>query len=331
VDLDAFVAEHMADWRRLDHLARRGKRSVAEIDEMIALYQRTGAHLSAVRTNSPDPALVALLSRIVLAARGALTAGKVSNWQSVGRFLIVGFPLAVYQARRWWIAVGAAFMALSVGLIAAIASSPTLQARLLPSDEAKQLTGGEFAGYYTQYPPQHFALQVWTNNAWLCAQCLAAGILILPVFFVLAENAANVGVDGGFMTAAGRSGEFWGLIAPHGFLELTAVFISAGAGLRIGWAWIAPPVGLTRTRSVAEAARSAMLIALGLVLVLFVSGLLEAFVTPSPLPTVARIAIGVGVWIAFLAYVFVFGARAADAGESADLDAELLDAPLPTV
>ena len=51
------------------------------------------------------------------------------------------------------------------------------------------------------------------------------------------------------MVAYGKSGEFFGLILPHGMLELTAVFIAAGVGLRIGWALIAPPPGLTRARS----------------------------------------------------------------------------------
>jgi uncharacterized membrane protein SpoIIM required for sporulation len=333
VDLDAFVAEHSAEWRRLDQLIRRPHRrlTVDEVDEMMSLYQRTGAHLSTIRTNSPDPALVALLSRIVLGARGALTGGTAFSWRAIGRFFTVGFPLAVYQARRWWVTTAAGFMALSVGLIYYIASSPAAQAQLLPPDEAKALTNSDFANYYTQYPAQHFALQVWTNNAWLTAECLAAGILIVPVLFLLAQNAMNVGIDGGFLTAAGHSGEFWGLIAPHGFLELTAVFIAAGVGMRIGWAWIAPGPGLTRTRSVAAVARGAMLVALGLVIVLFVSGLLEAFVTPAPIPTAARITIGVTVWAAFVTYVFVFGRRAAAFEETADLDAELLESALPAV
>lgn len=66
----------------------------------------------------------------------------------------------------------------------------------------------------------------------------------------------------------------------------------------------------------------------GLVVVLLISGLIEALVTPSPLPTYARVAIGVGAEIAFLAYVYHFGRRASRAGETGDLD----DAPdvLPT-
>jgi len=298
---------------------------------MMSLYQRTGTHLSIIRTNSPDPALVALLSRIVLSARGTLTGGSAFTWKAVGRFFTEGFPLAVYQARRWWITVGLSFVAVSVSMIYYIANHPTVQNKLLTPDDAQQLTGSEFSGYYTQYPAQHFALQVWTNNALLTGQCLAAGILVIPVIYLLAQNSLNFGVDGGFMTAYGRSGEFWGLIAPHGFLELTAVFIAAGVGLRIGWSWIAPGPGLTRTRAVAAAARAAMLVALGLVIVLGVSGLLEAFITPAPIPTAARITIGFLVWASFLAYVFWFGARASHQALSADVDAELLDAPLPAV
>jgi len=52
-------------------------------------------------------------------------------------------------------------------------------------------------------------------------------------------------------------------------------------------------------------------------------------VTPSPLPTWARISIGVVVWAAFLAYVGIFGRRAARAGETGDLRAELIGDTAP--
>src|SRR5436305_12652192 len=66
VDLDAYVAEHAAQWRRLEQLARRRRLRPAEADELIGLYQRAATHLSVIRSRSPDPALVARLSRIVL-------------------------------------------------------------------------------------------------------------------------------------------------------------------------------------------------------------------------------------------------------------------------
>jgi predicted cation transporter len=64
-------------------------------------------------------------------------------------------------------------------------------------------------------------------------------------------------------------------------------------------------------------------VAIGLVGVLLVSGLIEALVTPSPLPAVARIGIGIAAEIGFLTYIFYFGRKAAAAGESGDID----DAP----
>jgi hypothetical protein len=56
---------------------------------------------------------------------------------------------------------------------------------------------------------------------------------------------------------------------------------------------------------------------------LMVSGAIEAFVTPSPLPTWARISIGVVVELAFLTYVVVLGSRAVRAGDTGDLDEAL--------
>ena len=49
------------------------------------------------------------------------------------------------------------------------------------------------------------------------------------------------------------------------------------------------------------------------------SGVVEAFVTPSGLPTWARVGIGASLWLAFLAYVVVLGGRAVRAGELGDL------------
>jgi uncharacterized membrane protein SpoIIM required for sporulation len=130
------------------------------------------------------------------------------------------------------------------------------------------------------------------------------------------------------MAAAGKLGLFFGLISPHGLLELTAVFVAAGAGLRLGWTMV-DPGPRRRADAMAEEGRSTIVIALGLVVVLAVSGVIEAFVTPSGLPTWARIGIGVAAELVFLAYVFVVGRRAVLAGESADLDEELRGATAP--
>jgi uncharacterized membrane protein SpoIIM required for sporulation len=332
LDLDAYVAEHAGEWRRMEQLSRRRRVSAEEADELIALYQRAATHLSMIRSRSPDPALVARLSRLVLAARSAITGGThVPSWRSsVARFFTVAFPLEAYRIRGWWITVGLVFTAFSMGLAAYVAAHPEVARAFLSDDEIDQLVNSDFAGYYSRFQPQNFAVLVWANNAFLSAQCLASGVLILPVIYLLATNGLNLGMVGGIMIGNGRSDVFFGLIAPHGLLELTAVFVAAGAGLRIGWAWIAPGPHRTRGRALAETARSAMVVALGLVGVLAVSGLLEAFVTPSGLPTILRVGLGVLCWLGFLGYVFAVGARATAQGHSADLDPALRDTPVPT-
>jgi len=54
--------------------------------------------------------------------------------------------------------------------------------------------------------------------------------------------------------------------------------------------------------------------------VLGVSGLIEAFVTPSHLPTWARIGIGVVALLAFLGYALGLGRRAVRAGHLGDIE-----------
>src|SRR5215468_2387721 len=101
-----------------------------EADELVTLYQRTGTQLSTIRGKTPDPLLLAWLSRVVLSARGAITGSAPVRWRSVGEFFTVKFPLAVYETRRWSVTVGLVFVAAATVLAAYIAHDPDVQARL---------------------------------------------------------------------------------------------------------------------------------------------------------------------------------------------------------
>jgi uncharacterized membrane protein SpoIIM required for sporulation len=328
VDLDAFTAVHGPQWRRLEQLLRRRRLTAAEADELVTLYQRAATHLSVVRSSAPDPAVAARLSRLVARARSAVTGGTEPWTREVARFAVVSFPAAVYRA-RWVIAGAAAFSAVvALALGTWIARSPQAQAVIARQVDVRRLVETDFAGYYTANAASSFAFRVWTNNAWVAALCIAFGVTGVLVVAVLMQNAVNVGAIGGIMAANGRLDLFLGLITPHGLLELTAVFVAAGAGLRLFWAWVAPGP-LPRAQAMAREGRSMTTVALGLVVVLGVSGVVEGFVTPSPLPTWARIGIGVLVWGAFLGYVGVLGRRAVATGETGDLRAELVGDEVP--
>ena len=320
--MEAFVVAHQAEWDRLATLVRRRRRLTgAEADELVVLYQRASTHLSRLRTGAgTHPAQVARLATLVGRARSAVTGAHVPSWRLIARFFARDFPAAAYRARWWWL--GTTTLSLLVALATGwwIARSPGVQTALLPPAAARALVQQQFQGYYTANPAASFAAQVWTNNVWVAAQSLIFGILLgLPTLWVLLQNAVNVGVNGGYLFAHGKGALFFSLILPHGMLELSAVFLAAAAGLRLGWTVI-DPGPRRRGQALAEEGRAAVTIALGLIVVLGVSGLIEAFVTPSPLPTWARISIGAIALSAFIGYALVLGRRAVLAGLTGDIE-----------
>jgi len=322
VDIDAFVARHSGEWRRLEELVSRRRLTGAEADELVMLYQRTATHLSLVRTRSPDPALVGRLSSLVARGRSAVAGGSAPAWSEVRRFAAVTFPVVVYRSWPWWCAVATAFSAVSFALMGWVAAHPELWDRIATPEQVRQLVDSDFATYYSENPAQSFAFRVWTNNALVAGGTLVLGITLIGSIWILLQNAVSVGLTGGLMIGSGKADVFFGLISPHGILELTAVFVAAGAGLRLGWAWV-DPGRLPRAQALAVAGREAITVAVGLVVVLLISGVIEAFVTPSSLPTWARIAIGVLAEALFFGYVWRYGRRAARAGETGDLDVGL--------
>ncbi|WP_405687368.1 stage II sporulation protein M [Streptomyces sp. NBC_00057] len=332
MDLDVFVTAHRTEWDRLDHLLHRGRRlSGAEADELVELYQRTATHLSLLQSSAPDPMLTARLTQLVARARSTVTGTRRASWRDATRFLTAGFPAAVYRSRHWWIptAVLSTLLAAVIGWW--IGTHPEVQSAIAAPDDLRRLTspGGEYESYYSSHPAASFAAQVWTNNAQAAAMCLVLGAFLgIPVIWILFVNVLNLGVGLGLMSSAGRLDTFLGLVLPHGLLELTAVFVAAGTGLRLGWTVI-DPGPRTRRSALAEQGRAAIGMAIGLALVLFVSGVIEGFVTPSDLPTWGRITIGIAAELAFLAYVYILGGRAARAGDRGDVDPTERSAELP--
>ena len=68
--------------------------------------------------------------------------------------------------------------------------------------------------------------------------------------FILVNNGANVGQAVGLFAAAGEQSKFYGLILPHGLLELSGIVVAGGGvGLAIGWAIVDPATGAAPRRS----------------------------------------------------------------------------------
>ena len=275
-------------------------------------------HLSQVRSTAPDPALVRHLSMLLTRARLSLAGRHASTWSGLLTFFRSTFPAGLYDLRRWWVSTLVGSVVLMALVTAWTLAHPELYTSQLSAEQIRAYVDTDFAGYYSEFAHHEFATEVWVNNAWVAAQCIAFGALGLPAIYVLWQNVVGVGIVAALMVSHDRASLFFGLILPHGLLELTAVFVAGGAGLRLFWSWV-DPGPLSRSASFARTGRQVVGIALGLVVVLLVSGVIEGFVTPSGLPTAARIAIGLVAWGAFLVYVFVVGRRAHLAGATGDV------------
>lgn len=324
MDIDRYIQRNEGTWRRLADLSRQAAgsgRSVqrlsdAEIDELVLLYQRVSAQLSHARTVYADADLNARLSRVLGEARLVIYRRRSNPWTALSNFVTTAFPAAVWHARRF-VAVSAACLllpAIATGVWLSVSGS-TLDASI-PTELQQVIAERDFAEYYRSDAAQNFAGRVTVNNIYVACTAFALGVLpVLGPAGILALNGLNLGVMAAVMHRAGEGPQFWGLILPHGLLEIAAIIVAGAAGLQISWAIIAPG-DRTRSTALREAGLRSVVIILGLVACFATAGFIEGFVTPSDLPTALRVAVGVAAFAAFSVYLVLFGQRAEALGST---------------
>jgi len=327
VDLDAFTAVHGSSWERLSVLAKRRRLTGPESDEMVRLYQEVATHLSAVRSAAPDPLTITRLSDLLNRTRSRIVGAHDPAWVEVWRYFSVSVPAALYRIRWWTLGVTVAFCVVALITGIHIATDADALSMMGTPRQRAHYVNEAFEAYYE--PTAAFAAMVWTNNAWISAQMVAFGVTGIWPVYVLVINAVNIGAAGGLMSYYGALDVFLTLIAPHGLLELTAVFVAGAAGLKTFWALI-DPGPRKRTVALAQEGRALITAAVGLAVVLAVAGLIEAFVTGSNMPWWLKIVIGFIALVAFWVYVLIPGRRATQAGETGDLSVDMAGAVLPT-
>lgn len=319
MDLDKYLAIHRPAWERLSELTKEGRPGIRkanpeQIAELVRLYEQASTDLSVVRSTYRDPAVISHLSRLVSTAGTLIYGTRPRRWRDAGRFFTLTFPAAVFRARKF-IAVAAVFTLLPA-LIAGvwIAESPTAGERIMPPALRDAYLNHDFEAYYESENASQFSTKVYTNNVQVSITAYALGIFAgIPTAYVLVLNGANLGLAGGLFTHFGEATKFWGLITPHGLLELTSVIIAGGAGLQVGWAVIRPG-DRKRSTALTEEGRRAVVLIFGLFFSLGIAGLIEGFVTGQPWPTWLRVGIGVVAEVAFISYLVSRGKIANNEG-----------------
>jgi len=315
VDIDAFVATHQGAWWRLQQLTEQARKlsqvSPDELNEMVHLYQRSGSNLAHARIEyAADSALVNRLTLLVSDAHGVLYGQRDTEVRrGITQFATVTFPASIYALRKYiLVAALLTFVPWAVFQIW-LSISPTAFDVVAPAGAGEQYINQDFEDYYSNQPSQNFATQVFFNNIRVGFLAFAAGVLLCVVTAaLLAWNGANGGMAGGLFTHVGQADKFWGLILPHGLLELSAVVVAGAAGLRIGWS-IIDPGDRPRFNALTDEARRAGSVLVGLVVAFLMAAVVEGFVTGRPWPTVLRVGIGIGVFMLFWGWTIVYAIR----------------------
>ncbi|ANG85255.1 stage II sporulation protein M [Microbacterium aurantiacum] len=328
MDLDALTSARREEWARLDALSRQRHLTGAEIDELVERYRAASADLADLKTSAGRTTQGDYLSTVLARARLKLTGAPENVMRQIPRFFVLQLPAALYRVRWTTLVIALAFIATGAVVAFWVSGDPALVASLGPQLQLELYAEEQFTDYYSENPAAVFAGTVWTNNAWIAAQCVLFGITGIWPLMVLVQNAVGVGTAAAIMLAFDRGDVFLLFILPHGLLELTAIFVAGAAGLHIFWAWVAPG-RRSRGEALAAAGRSLATVAIGLVIALAVSGLIEGFVTAQPWPWPIKIGIGAAALALFLVYMLVVGRRAVRLGETGDL--EEADAGTPTL
>jgi uncharacterized membrane protein SpoIIM required for sporulation len=318
MDVDAYSAAHRDEWDELARLGKKRRFTGVEADQLIERYQSGSSQLSAIKTTAGQTIQGDRLSVGLSRARLRFTGAGRNVVSQVPQFFAAQLPAALFRIR--WLCLAIALATALVGTLYALwaLNTPGVLANFGTAEFRKQFAEQDFVNYYSNNPPSSFTGQVWTNNAWLAAQCIAFGIVGVYAPYLLFMNAQNIGLSAALMASHDRLDTFFLYIAPHGQLELYSIFTAGAAGLAIFWAWIAPGAR-TRARALAEEGRALFTIVIGLILALLVSGIIEGFVTRQDWPWVIKIGIGTVALGAFLFYQWVVGRRAHRAGETGDL------------
>lgn len=320
MDIDQFIARYRPEWERLEALVTHGTRGLAslpgaDLDDMLQLYQRVSAQLSEARTAFDDRALEAYLTRVVASAHAAVYGARPRTSSGALRVFGRRYQAAIRRTGPFILIAGIVLAVSLAGTLLWLVGSPAARAGIIPP-QAQQAIQQAKGGATFDAPASAISSFILLNNVRVAFLAFVAGIAAgVPTLLLLIYNGSIVGALGAGYQVAGKADVFWALIVPHGVLELTAIAIAAGAGLRMGWALI-DPGDRPRSRALSEESADAVMVVVGVVPAFVIAALIEGFVTgQSAFPKPVQVGIGVVVGVAYL--LFLFGSplgRARDEG-----------------
>jgi uncharacterized membrane protein SpoIIM required for sporulation len=308
--VDQFILRRRDAWTRLEALLTDSGGDATRLEELGWRYREATADLATARRDFPAEPVARYLNHLVERANRRLYGRRTHDLAAVGHFYRVEFPRLFRRTRSY---TAAAFGIVFTGFLLAYLATfvrPSLAEAFVPGGSGVIGTIRQGHTWFDTAPADRPFVSsfIMTNNIRVTLLCFAGGVIAgIPTVLVLLQNGLQIGAIAGLTQVYGIHGALWSFVAAHGFLELSVIFISGGAGLQVAHAIIRPSLR-SRREAIAEAGRTAALLACGCVPLLVVAGILEGFVSPSSLPGWQKLMIGLTTGIVLYTYLW-FGGR----------------------
>ena len=324
-----FEQRHTAAWEslaaRLDRSERKATPKVTSknttsntplpVAELPAAYRQLCQQLAIARVRHYSGPLLSRLNQLALRAYQQLYRAPSQRGRAILRFLIVDFPQRVRaDARLFWLCAALFYLPLA-GMALAVYQAPELIHSLLPPESVAELEA--------MYAPANTAADRSAaddlamfgyyihNNIGIGFRTFASGVLLgVGSVFMLLFNSLFIGAVSGYLTNRGFIETFYTFVAGHGAFELTGIVLAGVAGLKLGWAVVAPG-RLSRGESLRQAAAGGVRLILGVAALLVLAAFIEAFWSSNrAIPAAIKYAVGVAGWLLVILYLTLAGRHA---------------------
>ncbi len=308
------------NWQELEEYCalmegrNRKKLNAESVMQFAALYRAACADLALANAYELPTGTVRYLHRLVGRAHNQLYRSRVFDFRAWGRALLSEIPSRIFNDRCvqlafclfWGVFLVSAYLAAAPRLWPQYAEQ-VMGAEMI--EQLETMFDGPIRGRDPSIDPVMTSFYIMHNTG-IGLKCFAYGLLVLPGLAVTIFNAMLLGAAFGYMARPDvTQGEnFFNFVTAHGPFELSAIVLSAGAGLRLGMSWIRT-MGLLRTASMRATALQAMPLMGAAMVLFFLAALIEGFLSPSAAPywmkaTVAVLSSGI-----LMVYFVILGYR----------------------
>ena len=305
-------------WQELELLCdamesrRRNKLDAEALIRFTALYRCACGDLALADSYQLPQNTVNYLHRLVGRAHNQLYRSRRFDFASWQEMLLYEVPQRIFNDRCVqvvFLIFWGAFL-----LSAALASSTTLwpnyAEEVLSEEQISQLEtnfDAPLAGRSGEENAIMASFYIYHNTG-IGLECFASGLLVIPGLIITLFNAVFLGAAFGYMARPDvpQGENFFEFVTAHGPFELTAIVLAAGAGLRLGMAWI-DTEGLSRRSSLKQTAKHSMPLMGASMILFFLAALIEGFVSPSALPYAFKAVVAVAASGILMFYFVILG------------------------